>query len=83
MRFAWQGRDSANDVQGVPDNLTKIGMHRPLKPPEDCKILRCKVRIYNTSSFRGLLSQDIARKVGLKNECDIFRSQKKASQAES
>lgn len=33
--FAFQARDSANDCQSVPDNYTKIGMYRPLKPPED------------------------------------------------
>lgn len=35
MRFAWQGRDSANDVQGVPDNVTDIGRFIKIEEPTD------------------------------------------------
>ena len=33
--FAWQGRDSANDVQGVPDNVTDIGRFIKIEEPTD------------------------------------------------
>lgn len=35
MRFAWQGKDSANDVQGVPDNVTEIGRFIKIEEPTD------------------------------------------------